>query len=494
MDQTKPGEAISFLELMHPSAKQLEFLEIVRTHKYNLYGGAKYGGKSYALRWIAVLLLTNWAAQGHENVRIMLACEDFPALKDRQITKIKSEFPQWLGTLSENQIEGLSFRLNDEYGGGIIALRNLDDVSKYASSEFAAILIDELTKNPKEMFDQFRSILRWPGISDPKFIGATNPGGIGNAWVKKLWIDRDFDPEEEEAHEFAFTQAFATDNPTVTDTYMAQLNSLPPALKEAYLKGSWETFEGQWADEWNKDIHVCDPFPIPAHWKKFRMGDHGRTKPTAWLWGALDEYGNLWVYREYHKAGVDADVNARAVTELSYDDTIEARYWFSVLDSACWSKHGGETIAEIYERNGVIAEPSSKDRHAGAALLHEYLRWKTPESIYRKENKLLQSDMLPRGCVLDKGFVVHSPKIRFFKTCVKTIGSLPTLIMDPNDPEVPDTDGDDHSYDALTYGLMHMHEGKTPKQKTWLEKLIAKNQRSHYVTPDRMGRFYSNQG
>ncbi len=425
-------------------------------------------------------------------MRVMLACEDFPALKDRQVTKIKSEFPPWLGVLAENSIEGLSFRLNDEYGGGIIALRNLDDVSKYASSEFAAIAIDELTKNPKEIFDQFRSILRWPNITDVKFIAGTNPGGIGNAWVKKLWVDRDFEAHETQANQFAFVQAFAKDNPTVTAEYMAQLQALPPALRKAYLEGSWDTFEGQWADEWNREVHVCDPFVIPAHWRKFRCGDHGRTAPTAWYWVAVDEDSNAWVYREYHRAGVDADVNARSVADLSGSDIQDGRYWFSVLDSACWSKHGGETIAEIYERNGVIAEPSSKDRHAGAALMHEFLRWKTPESVYRREKKLGDGDKLPAGCTLDKGFVVHSPKIRFFKTCVRAITTIPTLVMDEHDPEVPDTGGDDHAYDALTYGLMHMHEGKTPRQKSWLEKVLASQQSGSYVKPSQMRNFYSN--
>ena len=54
------------------------------------------------------------------------------------------EFPEWLGTYKESNHE---FTLNDELGGGVICFRNLDKPSKYLSSEFAAIAIDELTLN-----------------------------------------------------------------------------------------------------------------------------------------------------------------------------------------------------------------------------------------------------------------------------------------------------------------------------------------------------------
>ena len=44
------------------------------------------------------------------------------------------------------------FRLHAQYGGGVLALRNLDDPNKYQDTRFAAIGIDELTKNPERTF------------------------------------------------------------------------------------------------------------------------------------------------------------------------------------------------------------------------------------------------------------------------------------------------------------------------------------------------------
>ena len=162
--------------------------------KYLLYGGALGGGKSYFLRWYAVLRLLVLASRGFKKIQVMLACENYPALKDRQLSKVALEFPAWLGTShSDHKDHGRSFILRPKWGGGIICFRNLDDPSKYQSAEFAAIFVDELTKNLFEVFTFLRSRLRWRGLPDADciFVGATNPGGIGHSWCKQLWLDRD---------------------------------------------------------------------------------------------------------------------------------------------------------------------------------------------------------------------------------------------------------------------------------------------------------------
>ena len=52
--------------------------------------------------------------------------------------------PKWVGVMKEDKIYGLNFELNPELGGGHILLRNLDDPSKYMSSEFAGIFVVNL--------------------------------------------------------------------------------------------------------------------------------------------------------------------------------------------------------------------------------------------------------------------------------------------------------------------------------------------------------------
>lgn len=232
---TRPRLTFSAVAKFYP--KQWEATRAADTHTYTLFGGSRGPGKSYWLRWYAVRLLLQWAKRGFRGVRVMLASENYPALYERHVSKIQLEFPAWLGTYKGDRNE---FVLRPEYGGGAIALRNLDDPTKYQSSEYAAMLIDELTKNPMSTFNVLRGSLRWPGIQDVRFAAASNPDGRYSRWVRQLWIERDF-PEELKplADQFIFVAALPYDNPALSDNYWHMLKTLPSALRQAWLEGNW---------------------------------------------------------------------------------------------------------------------------------------------------------------------------------------------------------------------------------------------------------------
>lgn len=448
---------VSLRQLINPSPRQEEFLKATDNFKYVLYGGAKGGGKSHILRWALVRKLLQYAARGHRGVRVGLFCEDYPSLKDRQITKIQHEFPTWLGTLAGSNIEGMSFRLKPQFGEGIIALRNLNDVSKYASSEFAVAAVDELTKNKREIFDQFRSIVRWPGIDDTGFWGGTNPGEVGHLWVKKLWVDRNFGLEDPNKDQFKFIRSLPTDNPHNSSAYLAELKSLPERLRKAYLEGNWDIFEGQYFTEWDKEHHTVVPFPIPQSFKRFRAYDHGRFAPACCKWYALDYDGRVWVYKELYVKGLDVDQIGAEINRMSMGETYE----YSVADPAIFSnigftdKYGGQTIAESFARQGILFVPASNRRIDGWNLMHQYLRW---------------DEHTP-------------PKMLYFNTCFDSVRTIPALVHDDTHPEDLDTDGEDHAADVDRYFLMSLHERKGERPKTDVEKKLEAMQRAASKEP-----------
>lgn len=253
-------DAVSFSELAHFTPRQLEATQVADTHRYTLFGGSRGPGKSYWLRWYCLRFLLRKAAEGFRGLRVMLACEDYPALRDRHVDRIIMEYPPYLGYWSPSRFE---FRLHDAYGGGIIALRNLDDPSKYQSAEFALIAVDELTKNPRRTFDVLRASLRWPGLDRTQFIAATNPTGPGAAWVRELWIERRFPPEfEDMADEFAFVRALPGDNPYLPDSYLDELRALPEPLRRAWLEGDWYAgVEGLVYGDFS-DANITDEDPV----------------------------------------------------------------------------------------------------------------------------------------------------------------------------------------------------------------------------------------
>lgn len=232
-------ETVKFSELTQFFEKQQEALDASKRFKYTLFGGSVGSGKSYWIRWSCVYwLMKYYSKYGLKGVRAGLFCEDYPSLNDRHLTKIKFEFPDWLGTYNQQKHE---FTLAPEYGSGIIAFRNLDDPAKYLSVEFAVIAIDEINRNPKTTFDMLRSRHRWPGIKETKFLAGCNP--LGEAWVKNMWVKRLFPPEEKEQYEFVYVPALPTDNPHLPKEYYTALESLPDTQRKAYLEGNWDAFD-----------------------------------------------------------------------------------------------------------------------------------------------------------------------------------------------------------------------------------------------------------
>lgn len=409
--------------------KQKEASKLAWQYKYLLYGGSAGPGKSYWLRWFALEYLLTIAQKFKiKNVRAGLFCEDYPALQDRHLSKIEFEFPQWLGTLNKTAKE---FQLFNKYGGGTLCFRNLDDASKYQSSEFACIAVDELTKNEKRVFDFLRTRLRWGDLELVRFVAATNPGSIGHGWVKKLWFDKQFEPDEQEAVQFNFLKALPTDNPHLTESYYKQLRGLPEALRRAFLEGDWSVFEGQVFTEFSSEKHVLKEQPIiPNEWRKFICCDYGYVAPSAVYWCAITNDDKVIVYREFYGTGRRPEELAEIIMKESGTEHID----YFVGDPSMWSKtgHTGRSIAETMEdfwRANKWYLPTMKgdnERLHGLQQVHEFLAD--------------ASDKQP--------WLLISPN------CVNLIRTLPMLVYDENKKEDIDTDSEDHCYDSIRYGLM----------------------------------------
>lgn len=458
-------QAVDFWSLFKPLKKQVAFLKMALVCRYVLYGGARGGGKSRLLRWAALwFLLEVFVKHGLRNVKFGLFCEDYPTLRDRQINKIRVEFPEWLGEIKSTQTDGLGFYLKEEYGGGVILLRNLDDPSKYQSAEFGGIAVEELTKHPLEVFDVLRGSLRWPGIDRPPFWGATNPGGPGHLWVKQLWVDRDFTGDMERfaplSSEFGFIQSLPEDNPYLPDSYWQELNSLPPGLRKAWVEGNWDAFDGQAFDEWDTSTHVHN-FDPPKHWTWIAGMDWGYSADSVFVLCALGPDQQTYVRWDYafnHTRPRQAGRNI-ALAMQRRGLTLPSKI---LLDEACWAKRDGRggvprrTIAELIEKGlkdelGTAAPPVFKAPHgpgsraAKKVLLHELLGYERNKEGHR----------LPWSV----------PKLRFHMEAAKCRTTIPALPMADNDPEDVDTDAYDHAYDALCNVTMaYNREPQRPKK------------------------------
>ena len=416
---------MSLNELMNFLPKQDDAFKSMFKHKFTLFGGSRGAGKSYLLRWGMIAWLMYQAKMGFPGIIGGLFCSTYTALMDRQISKISAEFPSWLGTLKTTKTIGQAFFLDKKFGGGILALRNLDETAKYKSAEFGIIGVDELTEHPVDTFNILIGSLRWSGLSKPCFLSGSNPDGIGNEWVKNYFIHHVYPPEMQPlSDEFNFVPSLPTDNPHLDQGYYIMLNSLPEDLKRAWLLGDWDVFKGLAFKNFSRAKHVIEPIEIPDYWTRIIGIDSGYRAPFCTLFGARNpDNGRVVVYKEIYETELTDRQQARRILDLSDDIELKAmRYG----DPSMWTRKTQEYVtstAQVYAQNGVHLHKGNNDRMDGK----------------RKIDRLLLD--------LEDG----RPGLLIFNTCTNLIRELSQLVYDKYHTEDVDTRMSDHSYDSLRY-------------------------------------------
>jgi hypothetical protein len=412
-----------------------------------LYGGAAGGGKSYAI------LADPLRYMAHPQFSGLILRHTTEELREL-IWKSQELYPKIYPGIkwSERKMQW------QHPSGGKLWMSYLDrdeDVMRYQGLSFSYIAWDELTQWPTPFaYNYMRSRLRTAAPDLPVFMRATtNPGGPGHQWVRKMFIvpsppGKSFYATDIETGQTLiypkghskeglplfkrkFISARLADNPYLAESgdYETMLLSLPEHQRKQLLEGNWDVAEGAAFSEFNRAIHVVDPFTIPSSWPRFRSADYGYGSYSAVLWFAVAPDDSVVVYRELYVSKVLAEDLAMMI--LNAEDGEKIRY--GVLDSSCWHKRGdtGPSIAERMIMKGCRWRPA--DRSAGSRVAGK-------NEIHRR----LQVDQY-----------TEEPRMVFFNTCTQIIADLPTLPIDKtNNEDINTKVSNDHTYDALRYGVM----------------------------------------
>lgn len=423
------------LVIPDPNPKQRLFLK--DQHKYIAFGGARGGGKSWAVRVKAVLLSLQYPG-----IKIMIVRHTYPELRANHINPMRV----MLNNIAVYKETAKEFHFGN---GSSILFRHCQtekDVDKYQGTEVDVLFLDEATQLSEEVYNRFKASVR--GVNSfPKRIYLTcNPGGVGHGWVKRLFIDRKYNTGEV-AEEYSFIQSLVTDNSALLredPDYIRQLEALPPKLRKAWLDGDWNIFEGQFFEEFadrpefyqqRKWTHVIEPFTPPREWNIVRSFDFGYSKPFSCDWWAIDYDGRAYLILQLYgctgvaneglkwaPAQIFAEI-ARLEREHPY---LKGKKILGVADPSIWDASRGIAIIEDADRCGVFFAPGDNTRIPGWMQCHYRLAFD------------------------EEGY----PMVYFFSSCKHAIRTLPLLQYSETKPEDLDTQQEDHFADSFRYFCM----------------------------------------
>jgi hypothetical protein len=488
------GNSSQRIELPYfPFPKQQEFH--ASPAKYRLFGGAAGPGKSKALLMEAIL-------QANENhgVNTLLLRRTFPELEQSLLLYFRRDVPRELYQSFHDSKHVVTWWNGSTTRFGYCQRES--DVYQYQGAEFLFIGIDELTLFTLRQWQFLTSRNRCPVPGAfPCMASATNPGNIGHAWVKSLWIEKQpapgmENPAEYDPTDYDFIPARVSDNPIYAgdESYLKTLRALPSHLKRAFLDGDWDVFAGQYFDRFDFTRHVlrAEEIDWKLWWPRWVSIDWGFEHPAAVYWHAAVPSGaatpgcavlpipppdkgprsngytgksagatnQVVTYREYvtHRTPpreLAREIIARSVSSVdSAREKIDAIY----LSPDAFARRTDE--ASIAEQMG--------DVFAAAGLFHP-----VPADDDRVGGWMLLYQMLDAGEWL------------LTENCVELIRTLPNLVRDPARVEdVEKVDGDDPA-DAARYGLKSRYGARRADQHGWRSRMpLADRLAARVLSPD----------
>ena len=437
------------LSISPPSEKQRMFFEADTKHIG--FGGARGGGKSWAVRTKAKLL-----ALQYKGIRILIVRRTYPELINNHINTLRSEL---LGIAKYNDKDKV-LKFNN---GSTINFAYCDkdkDLDRLQGVEYDVIFLDEATQLSEFQMKTITACLR--GVNNfPKRVYYTaNPGSQGHAYIKRIFIDKRYESGEN-PDDYTFIQSLVTDNKALLEhqpDYLKQLEALPPKLREAWLYGRWDIFEGQFFEDFrdtpdidlchkagitveealeqHRFTHVIEPFEPPRGWNIMRSYDFGYNKPFSLGYWAVDYDGVLYRIMEMYGCTGTPDEGVKWSPDEQFKRIAELERthpWLkgrkiidSVADPAIWDSSRGESIAETAMRYGIYFSPGDNERVPGWMQLH--YRFQFDENGYAR--------------------------MYIFNNCKAAIRTIPLMMYSETKPEDLDTKLEDHCPDEIRYMCM----------------------------------------
>lgn len=279
--------------------------------------------------------------------------------------------------------------------------------------------MEEATAFVEDDFNEIRARMRGRATGWPQIILTTNPD-TPNHWIKQRLIDGKL------ANVY---YSSALNNPANPESYLESLDQLTGVLRLRLRDGLWVQAEGAVYDEWDSTLHVVPHFKPDPAWMRIRSIDFGFTAPFVCQWWAIDEYRNMWLYRELCGAKRIVKDWAKDIKELSFGENI----MITVCD---WDAEDRATLTDC----GIPNIQADKRVLPGINAVKGKLRKgrNNKPSLFVMEGALVKEDRALRQ--------------KYLPTCLAE--EMPGYVW--NDKKEEPVKANDHGCDAMRYAVMQV--------------------------------------
>jgi Phage terminase large subunit len=465
------------------SPKQLLAQELAPKIDYLYYGGAAGGGKTELAMYHTHELSLRFP--GHTTLMLRTT---LPELRRSIIRRFSIRLIE-LGLQQAVRLRKIDNMTAFYYPNGSVIefgyCSNDEQVGQYLSAEYDLLVMDEASLFSPYAIQMITSRVRTTrrkrkmGIY-PHVMYLSNPGGPAHLYLRKFAFDStnrgesiaifdvrngissedvlqgkakpvrlepmpatplearqlELDLSDDEVT-VAFIPAKVADNPHIDLGYRNRLAALPEVRRRQMLDGDMMVAEGAAFPEWDPEIHTCEPFEIPPTWDRAAGIDYGWAKPAAIMWGAWDENGTCYLYREDKVLQHAPTEQAKRWLAMEVENGVKMPPRLRMADPSTHASTQGQgvavPVASQWRHQGFQTRKAPNPRIPGWSNVHSYL---APRSIEHPD-----------------GTTEMKPRLVVFTTCTYAIEQLSTIPADKHEPDDVDTNVDDHGADAIRYLL-----------------------------------------
>lgn len=271
----------------------------------------------------------------------------------------------------------------------VLHFRHLKEITKQLGDETTGYFIDQAEEIDEELYGHIISrttywnaeraerFTKRYGYIPRKFeILTANPDP---GWIKGLLLEQEeTDPRDKWE---VFESDIEDNRANLPPGYIEEMERKhDKSWVNRWLRGSWEIKGGQIYEEFNEDLHGIEEFPLPPHWPRFLSLDWGLNHPCSAHWGAVSEYGILYIYDELFVRGklvseVAAQLKAKTAHHSARPMADLQGGLLVAMDPSTNQHHGivNRSVMSEFMEHGIYGRNANNDVIAGINKVKERL-------------------------------------------------------------------------------------------------------------------------